>query len=627
MATLQNGGATHHIPFYERTNQGRKSRRMNSRSAEKRIQEELFKKPHETVQVKALLFLVLAAATALRIASCAKYVYMDEVPILWNVFNFVKNRTLMPTHFSYPTLFSYLSTIPTGMGAAALYAQGTLPSPVQISSLARLDSVLPYLPARLTSTAFALATILVLFKIGEKFYDRRTGLIAAAFLALSKLHIHRSGYALPDTTMAFFATCSLLFSLSALKTNAVRDFVLAGCFAGLTAATKYNGALMIIPILSAHILHLYDEKRLLVPKAWLNRRIMYSGLAFICAFLVGCPGWLFIPRVFWERFLHEQALAATGHLGSFGIAYLQYLTLAWDWERTTAVLFALGLIHAVFRRTRQDAVLLPLVLLSFLYIGSWEKKHLRYLLFLYPALSLLSARLLSEVLARVNKRAVNFIAPLVIIAAFTWPMCSAVMYACQQIPEDNRWIAQRWIQDNIPAETTIVVDWAYLPRLITEEEKRQMLTGEDKGFFETRLRNVNTYELIPLQYDPAWLGEVQADYLITSSGCFDRFFKSNPPPPDNPLFNEHSKREGTYSALLRQEEEIGWQLLRRFQTGKGHHVFIYKRLGEKKSNNIRPASPGVDQSESHNSRWSGDPRKAIAAQSAGFTLDLSPQPV
>ncbi|MCK5558659.1 MAG: glycosyltransferase family 39 protein, partial [Candidatus Hydrogenedentes bacterium] len=512
----------------------------------------------------------------------------------------VKNRTLMPTHFSYPTLFSYLSTVPTGIGAAALYMQGTIPSPMQISSLARLDSVLPYLPARLTSTAFALATVLLLFKIGERFYDRRTGLIAAAFLALSTFHIHRSGYALPDTTMVFFAACSLLFSLSALKTKTVRDFVLAGCFAGLTTATKYNGALMIIPILSAHIFHLYDEKRYLVPKAWVNSRIMYSGLAFICAFLIACPGWLLIPGVFWEKLLHERALAATGHLGSFGIAYFQYLTLAWDWEKTTVVLVVIGLIHATFRHTRQDAVLLSLVLLSFLYIGSWEKKYLRYLLFLYPALSLLSARLLSEVLARVNKRAVNFITPLVIITTFTWPMCSAVMYACQQIPADNRWIAQRWIQDNIPEESRIVVDWAYLPRLITEEEKRQMLTGRDKEFFETRLRNVNTYELIPLEYDRTWLGAVQADYLITSGGCFDRFFESSPPPPNNPLFKEHSKRKGTYSALLRQEEEIGWKLLKRFRTGKGHHVLIYKRLGEKNLNNMRPASHRVDQSESHN---------------------------
>ena len=567
---------------------------MNSPSAEERIQETVYVKPHETTQVRLFLFLVLLIATVLRIASCSKYLYMDEEPIIWNIWNFVKNRTLMPTHFSYPTLFSYLSTVPTAIGAAALYVQGTLPSPVQISSLARLDSVLPYLPARVVSTAFALGTVLLLFKIGERFYNRRIGLIAAALLALSKLHIHRSGYALPDTTMVFFAACSLWFSLSALKSRTVRNFVLAGCFAGLATATKYNGVLVIIPILSVHISLLYDEKRHLVPKAWVNSRIMYSGLAFICAFLMACPGWLFSPRVFWEGVLHERALAATGHFGSFGIAYLQYLRLGWDWERTTGALFVIGLIYAACRRSRQDLVLLSLVLLSLLYIGSWEKKHLRYLLFLYPALSLLAARLLSEVLARVNKRAVSFITPLIIITAFTWPMCSAVMYACQQIPADNRWIAQKWIQNNIAEESRIVVDWAYLPRLITEEEKRQMLAGRDKEFFETRLINVNTYELIRLEYDRTWLGAVQADYLITSSGCFDRFFESSAPPPNNPLFEEHSKRKGTYSALLSQEEESGWKLLRRFQTGKGYHVLIYKRLGEKNLNSMRPASRGVD---------------------------------
>ena len=38
--------------------------------------------------------------------------YMDEVPLLYNISHFISNKTILPEHFSYPTFFSYLMIIP-----------------------------------------------------------------------------------------------------------------------------------------------------------------------------------------------------------------------------------------------------------------------------------------------------------------------------------------------------------------------------------------------------------------------------------------------------------------------------------------------------------------------------------
>lgn len=529
---------------------------------------------------KVLFFFLIFFAILLRITACFKYGFIDEYPIFGNIHNFVRNATLVPTHFNYPTLFSYLATIPTGIEAIVLYLQGTLQAPQNISALTSLDSIIPLLAARFTSVFFGLAAILLLFRIGVKFYDINTGIITAALLTFSLLHIKYSSFALPEATMVFFATCSIYFSLTALRTRSLRDFVLAGSFVGLTATTKYNGVLMILLPLSVHMVLVYNEGKLLSPRAWINKKITLCVLAAICLFIVGSPGWVTNTSSFWQGFIFERSHMARGHLGAFGMPYLQHLNLFWQEETTIAIFFAVGLIYAIKRRTTQDIALVVLILASFLYIGSWQKKSLRYLIFLYPALTLLSARLLSEVLLKLKNskvRLARFSSLLIIISVFIWPARNAVVYAHQQTLTDSRHIAYKWIQENIPDGSAIVMDWAYLPKLLTEKRKNSLLSGQQQPFYETYLKNVNTYKLIPIVFSPNWLRKTKANYLLTSSSCYDRFFNKAPPPRHNPLFFRYRNRKATYTALLKNEKEYGWHLYKRFYTGKGPLILVYKR--------------------------------------------------
>jgi hypothetical protein len=536
---------------------------------------------HKISIKKALVFLLIIAAS-MRVISCCKYVFIDEATVFYNILNFIEKRTIMPSYFNYPTFFSYLSIIPTCLVGLVLYIKGILTIPQDFAVLAYyLDSILPYLGARITSLVFGLLTILLLFKIGNRFFDKRTGLIAAAFLAFSKLHIYYSGYALPEVTMTFFATCSLFFSLSALRSKSIRDYVLAGVFAGFTCSTKYNGALIILLILTTHLIHLYDEKRLLSPYKWINRKIIFSGMAFICAFFISSPGWILSPAIFWKSVVFEHAHMITGHLGSFGTIYIRHLILFWTWERIISVFFGLGLFYAMFRHTRQDIAILTLTLLSFFYIGSWQKKSLHYLIFLYPALSLLSARLISDIISKISERVLRTTILFIVFSIFSWQIYSVVMYTYQKALKDNRDIALGWIQSNIPEGSRVIIDWAYTPRLLTVEQK-ETAKKKNPAFFEKYLRSSPTYELILLKYTPGWLEGINADYLITSSGCFDRFFKTSAPPLNNPLFSSYKKRRDTYASLFYEEEGVGWKLITEFHKGSGPTILIYRR--EKISN-------------------------------------------
>jgi len=523
-----------------------------------------------------MIFLLIIAAV-IRLASCNKYMFMDECAIFQNISNFFATKSLMPAHFNYTTLFSYLSTIPTGLGAIVLYLQDTIPSLKDVAYLYHFRSILPILPARFVSVFLGVSTLWILFKIGERFFSKKTGLIAAALLGFSNLHIHYSGYALPEVTMTFFATCSILFSLYSLETRSMKNYIIAGIFAGLTASTKYNGALIFIPIIMVHLFHLYDEKNIYSPRAWFDKRIIFSVLSFACAFLAGSPGWFLSPRSYLDALLFEQAHMDTGHMGNFGMLYVQHIILFWRYEKIIAVLFGLGLLYGIFRLDRKKSLLVALILPSFLYIGSWTNKSLHYLIFLYPALTLLSAAFLSSIFSKLGKFQSNTGALFLMIAIFTWPICSSFSYAYNQLLEDNRWIAYRWIQSNIPARSTIIVDWAYLPILFSKKKKNDKFKNSPQEFYQTYLENMRTYILIPLKYNPMWISQIQADYFITSSICFDRFFKTPPPAPGNPKFDDYNKRKKTYAALFTKRKELGWESPIRFYEGKGPEILIYKK--------------------------------------------------
>ena len=524
------------------------------------------------------LLLLVGALAAVRIASCAQYAWMDEEHLVRNLAHFYKNRTLLPSHFNYPTLFSYLSAVPTGAWVMVLHWAGVVPSVADFGVLHLLGSRLPLLPGRALSALFGAATILMVFRIGERFFDRRTGFAAGAALGFSGLHIQFSALALPDVTMTFWATCAIYFSLCALRSGAVRDFALAGAFVGLAASTKYNGGLIILAIMAVLLIALRDRQALLSPRAWLNRYSVVAGVAFACAFLIGSPGWVLEPHSFWEALVYERSHMAEGHLGSFGIPYGHHLAAFWEWETTLALLFGAGVLRAIVRRSREVMVLLAVAVPSFILVGSWQKRDLHYLLFLYPVLALLGGLLVSEISLWVERRAGRSLALLTVSSVFIVPICSSAISAWRCTREDSRWVAYRWIQSHIPEGSRMVVDWAYLPTLITEENKRDWREEISQKFYDRCLAGIRTYRLIDFEYNPSWLREVEADYLVTSSYCYDRFFTTAPPPPDNPLAGAYQRRRETYVALTRDGgEALGWRKVEESWTGNGPRILIYSR--------------------------------------------------
>ncbi len=80
-----------------------------------------------------------------------------------------------------------------------------------------------YLIGRVTTALFSFATIWLVYELGKKLFDRRTGFLAALFLGLSFGHVVSSQHVKADSPAAFLTFASMYFLLVYLGSGRSRD--------------------------------------------------------------------------------------------------------------------------------------------------------------------------------------------------------------------------------------------------------------------------------------------------------------------------------------------------------------------------------------------------------------------
>ncbi len=95
-----------------------------------------------------------------------------------------------------------------------------------------------HLVGRRMSAAFDLFTVLLVFLLGARLYDRRVGLVAAMLTAFAALHIQHAHFFTVDSAMVAFATLTLFGLAGVVKRRRVIDIVITGLALGLALASK-----------------------------------------------------------------------------------------------------------------------------------------------------------------------------------------------------------------------------------------------------------------------------------------------------------------------------------------------------------------------------------------------------
>jgi 4-amino-4-deoxy-L-arabinose transferase-like glycosyltransferase len=374
--------------------------------------------------------------------------------------------SLNPGFFDWPSLYKYLLYF---LFAAFIKLRVPFQVYFGVETMRRLlpfwwGAVAPfYLLARLLTMFFDLGSVMLVFVIGRKLFSHRVGLLAALLMALNAAAVHGVHYDRLEVPATFFMLLSLWFAAAVMESDRWRDYLWAGLFAGLAASTKYNGALVVVSIVTASALSLpiYSPFGHAFGKL---RKLLAAGLMSVVGFLLGTPYALLDFKTFWSRIPEKGFLWQFEHLGR-DLNWWNYIygPMRQDWGVLFLLLFLSAVLWALWRRRRNDLLLLSFPFLYFFLTGRLGLVRGHYLLPLYPFLLILLARFIDEVILSRWSQRVVFASTLVLTAALFHPVSLIVNEDISGLRGDTRNLARDWITENIPRRSRIAIDGTSWP--------------------------------------------------------------------------------------------------------------------------------------------------------------------
>lgn len=517
----------------------------------------------------AALFCVALIGVVIRILDGVRTpIFMDEMPILYNAAHLIKEHTLVPIHFSYPTFFSYIMILPVGFTFIILYCISGYPlsgltNSQWVTFLFNVFQDRLMLSGRLLSVIAFAGILWIIYRLGMKKFGFVSLLFAFIFLAVDPLggrFVAYSRYALPDVTAAFWVTLGLLFCIKYIDNPRIPVLRAAAFVIGLGISTKYNAAMAVVPLIVTFLS--------VRPRKWY---LVLIQLAMFCILgvIAGSPGLLWAPQKYYEGYLWESRHMAEGHLGTNGIIYWWVIQYIWQCGTWMLPIIVLAVIISFVRRQKQDWIFLSLIISSFLVIGRFEKKSIHYFLFLYPALALYIGSAMSFFLLRLHHRWSRMI--FILLAAYLfaiYPGYRIARMVKRDLMVDNRISAEKWIEKNIPSEKQLLLDPLMFTHLISKIDREQSIESF-RNFGNPFLKNIESYfqsrpvfELMNIR--DFWesldtLDMHSADYLILSSANYQRFFvddRSRWPEKDTDLYTLFIQRRQFYQFIFNNPSQF-----------------------------------------------------------------------
>jgi 4-amino-4-deoxy-L-arabinose transferase-like glycosyltransferase len=321
------------------------------------------------------------------------------------------------------------------------------------------------LTARVIVALIGTLVVALTFFAGQRAFDPRTGLLAAALMAVAFLPVFYSKHALNDVVTLAPVTIGLIGGLLVYQRGRWADYGLCGAAIGTATAVKYTAGAMLVTLAVAAGLRLARDRSEL-------RRVLLgcavAGAGFLALFLILNPWALLEASEVRGQLRGQSGQAATGKLGQDEVlGWVYYVgTLGWGLGWLPLVAAVGGAAVAIRRDWRLALLLLAFPVVLYLYMGSQGRYFGRWLLPAYPVLCILAGYGVVA-LATALKR------PALVSVALGAVLCAQGLLASVHVDrvlgrEDTRAQALDWLTANVPAGGKVVVE-PFVPAEWAEE--------------------------------------------------------------------------------------------------------------------------------------------------------------
>jgi 4-amino-4-deoxy-L-arabinose transferase-like glycosyltransferase len=442
----------------------------------------------------------------------------DEPVIYGSAVNMIKTRNLHPKTFLYPSFYIYLQALLY----KAVFFIGKLRGIFQ--NFSDVSYLTLYFWGRFLTVVMSTGTIFLTYLLGRRLLNQTAALLSALFVSLTFLHLKNSFLITTDSPMGFWVLLSFLMSAFILTGEPkLRHYLLNGLFIGLAIGTKYNAVFILLPLIAAHLF-----KTSFSLKKLFDKKLLLALFLVPVVFVLTTPYAVLDFPLFWDflKFQNRAYQAFPFGIERNAVSYGGYFHgLLGGCGIIQMILAGFGLFF-ILRKSLPSAVLLISFPLPFyLFMGAYPRVFMRNMVAIVPFLSLLGAFgafQLTRYLWRWGsppeafRRKLGWVLSVAVVIGTGWGLYSQGLKDYHHVRvmtlPNTRWLAEIWIKRHIPAGARIIKE-SYTPSII---KKCKVVDLGVAGFAKKRIR----YNL------------EEFDYIILSSGSYNRFFADPESFPD-----------------------------------------------------------------------------------------------
>lgn len=449
----------------------------------------------------------------------------------------VAKGKLDPNFYNYGSL--YLTTLSIANKVSTFYAPAGEGPQAEIQTLRTM-----HLTGRWISVFAGAGLVAVTFWMLLLWLPLWASVMGAAMVAVSPPLVMHSRFQTVDMLATFLLAVGLFYAVKIMVTSAanppdiVRWTIASGLFIGLSAGTKYSGAIAFVALFFA-LWFVAKEIRL--------KALGAGFLCMILGFLLGTPGALLNTQAFLRDFSYELGHTAAGHGFVFvetPSGFLYHFGNLVQCAGLAGLLLGLaGLGVALYKRQPESRPLIGLALFAavfYIAIGRAEVKFIRYVFPLVPVV----AAGFASLIANAHKSNSAWGRGGVVVGILTLGgaggqggLQNALLFTQWMSAPDTRAVAVDYIKNKLkPTSVGLVSDaWFYTPLFYPEVGAPRAVPIEKRLEFMAAAQNPRIVQYTtadPSQrrnWDTRLLTETKPDVVVLSSfelDDMDRIYKA-----------------------------------------------------------------------------------------------------
>jgi 4-amino-4-deoxy-L-arabinose transferase-like glycosyltransferase len=360
--------------------------------------------------------------------------------------------------------FFMYGPLPMHMLNAVVWVHERLSGPLALTVFQ--DQITYMVMGRAISAAMGTATVLVIYFIGKRISTPTGGLLAAALLATTVVHIAESHSFRVDLTMLFFVSLTWLFALRIAEDGRWRDYLSPERSQGRAIGSKYSAAFILGVVGVAHLVTPRRPATATDVRGWLAWTARGLSPLVVCALafaIINPMAFLYYPK-FRQDVVEQIVSPLTGASKPIWAAqfsdvqpqaYWFTTNLWWGLGPALEVWGLLGIAWLLWRPTRTAIVAAAFPIIYFLTAGGTTAPMARYALPLAPAFAVAAGAFSASLLGRRRWRTLAVAATSVVVGTTA---LYAFAYMNIYRSPDARLAASVFLTSTVPAGSRILVE-------------------------------------------------------------------------------------------------------------------------------------------------------------------------